>query len=221
MQTILAEILAALLAFAGAGGTHADMPDRPVIVQSAPSNPVTPLSEIEDESADAPKQSHLEIKGTITNLGVNSVTVNGRTITVDSKTRVEGTLSVGAIVQIEGTSLGATTTATEIEVQGMFKQEDSKSGSGIKSNDKSKSKSSNAIKSEDKSKDKSPGVLKIEDQPKDTKDDKSIDKSKSAPIITITGKKDEEKDVKDAHEKNDNDAHEKEDSGSHDQGDKD
>jgi hypothetical protein len=73
-----------------------------------------------EEKESEKKKNEFEIKGTVTSLSPLIVNSGGilYTVNTDSKTKFEGTLSIGAFVEVEGTLTGTNTIlAKEVEVE--------------------------------------------------------------------------------------------------------
>jgi len=87
----------------------------------------------------------VKITGTVESFSATSLVVNGVTITIDPKTKIDGTLAVGAMVKVEARQMtDGTTVAHEIEIEEDSNptQGDEKSGSDDEHNDSNSSSSS-------------------------------------------------------------------------------
>jgi hypothetical protein len=224
MNQFLAQLMAALAALSAAIGTPVDagkLPDRPAIVQSVPASSKGVISTSPNQPSDFTKSSddvnkvldnssksnQIEVAGTVasvqTNGSTTTITIGGQTITVDSSTKVEGKLEVGAQVQVEATKqasgdlvafqievkTASATKPTEDKTSTQIKSGDTKnskdSGSQISSND-SKSDTKSVSGTNDSSSNDKSGTSSINDSSSsdksgtnDSKDSTSSDKSGS------------------------------------------
>lgn len=140
MNQFIAQLFAALAALSAAIGSPVEVnksPDRPAIVQAAPASTKNAVTTNSNKNASAvtkpsddkksavdnsSKLNHIEIKGTVESVNANgnttTITVGNQTISVDSKTKVEGKLETGVKVQIEAIQqINGSLVASQVEVK--------------------------------------------------------------------------------------------------------